>query len=62
MPDITMCQNNLCALRDRCYRFTAKPDGYYQLYSMFQPRIRFKDKTGIIDCEHFLTIQEESGE
>lgn len=25
MPDITMCQNKDCPLKDKCYRFTAEP-------------------------------------
>jgi len=25
MPDITMCKNDQCPLKDKCYRFTAKP-------------------------------------
>lgn len=25
MPDITMCSNNKCPIRDKCYRYLAKP-------------------------------------
>lgn len=25
MPDITMCKNKDCPLKDKCYRFTAEP-------------------------------------
>lgn len=32
MPDITMCQGTDCPLRDRCYRFVAKPDKLWQSY------------------------------
>ena len=35
MPDITMCCNYKCKIRDTCYRATAKPDNY-QSYSDFK--------------------------
>ena len=25
MPDVTMCKNDQCPLKDKCYRFTAEP-------------------------------------
>ena len=35
MPDITMCQNNRCPSRKKCYRFMAKPNPYWQAYTIF---------------------------
>jgi hypothetical protein len=35
MPDISMCSNNKCYLKDKCYRYTAKPHEYRQSYSSF---------------------------
>jgi len=32
MPDITMCKNTVCTLKDKCYRFTAKPNKLRQSY------------------------------
>lgn len=32
MPDITMCMGTGCPLKDKCYRYTAKPDEYWQSY------------------------------
>lgn len=34
MPDISMCQEEQCELKNNCYRFLAKPS-YYQSY--FKP-------------------------
>lgn len=41
MPDITMCPGKDCPKRESCYRFTAKPDIYWQSYFMEPP---IKDK------------------
>ena len=38
MPDITMCDNKNCVLRDVCYRYRAIPDRY-QAYAMFEPKL-----------------------
>lgn len=45
MPDIAMCKNTKCTLKEQCYRFTAYASEYRQTYGMF------KQKNG--DCEHF---------
>lgn len=37
MPDITMCANKNCPLKDKCYRFTATPDPLWQSYADFKP-------------------------
>lgn len=39
MPDITMCYGGDCPYKERCYRYTAKPDEY-QSYFVKPP---FKD-------------------
>jgi hypothetical protein len=36
-PDITMCPGTNCPQREKCYRFTAKPDEYWQSYFMEAP-------------------------
>jgi len=36
MPDITMCQNKTCPMRDKCYRAQAKPSKW-QTYAGFEP-------------------------
>lgn len=36
MPDITMCRGVNCPLKDKCYRFMAKPDDY-QAYFAISP-------------------------
>lgn len=45
MPDISMCENKLCPLKDNCYRYTAKPSDY-QLYAEFTPDDKGK-------CDYF---------
>lgn len=43
MPDITMCDNKKCVLRDMCYRYRAIPDRY-QPYAMFEPELTLSDE------------------
>lgn len=33
MPDISMCMNENCKARLACYRFSARPNPYWQTYS-----------------------------
>jgi hypothetical protein len=35
MPDISMCRNEKCPSKEKCYRYTAKPNEYGQAYSQF---------------------------
>ena len=37
MPDITMCPGTNCPQKEKCYRFTAKPDEYWQSYFIDPP-------------------------
>lgn len=39
MPDISMCKNDNCPLKEKCYRYTAEPSPYRQSYGLFpQPK------------------------
>ena len=49
MPDITMCINEHCGIREMCYRHTAKPSAR-QSVARFEPYITADTK---IRCEHF---------
>lgn len=49
MPDITMCNNNKCPMRENCYRFKAEPSDY-QSYFRQSP-----DKDG--ECEYFWKLK-----
>jgi hypothetical protein len=49
VPDITLCFEPICPLKDRCYRALAKPN-QYQSYS------NFIYENG---CEYFWDIKEE---
>lgn len=33
MPDIAMCYGEGCLQRDKCYRYTAKPDTYQDYFN-----------------------------
>lgn len=48
MPDISMCINKKCPMKNNCYRFTAKPNEYSQSYSDFKPNFL----TG--ECDDFI--------
>ena len=49
MPDISMCTNGECPLKQKCFRYTAKPIEHRQSYSMFKPTV----VDGEITCEWF---------
>lgn len=36
MPDITMCTNENCSIKHKCYRHEAIPSEYNQSYMKFQ--------------------------
>ncbi len=46
MADITMCDNQECDARAKCYRATAEPSAW-QSWAIFEPR-----EAG--GCEHFI--------
>ena len=48
MPDITMCDNKKCPIKETCYRFTAIPSEYRQSY--FMDDIRETDGS----CDYFI--------
>ncbi len=51
MPDITMCTNNGCPLKDRCYRFMAEPKEPWQSFCQFHPVI---DQYLEASCDMFV--------
>ena len=56
MPDISMCSGEGCRLKDRCYRYLAKPDKHWQSYANFDETMR---KTGLCDAFIEVTTGEE---
>ena len=54
MPDIAMCKGlddtRTCPKRDRCHRFTAKPNGERQAYFGDLP---FVVEAGEVQCPYF---------
>lgn len=51
MPDITMCRDQRCPKRLRCFRFTARAD-MHQSYFSSTPRT--VNSAGIDRCEFFM--------
>jgi hypothetical protein len=47
MPDITMCSGANCQLKEKCYRYTAKPSMFRQSYFIGTPN------THPEKCDHF---------
>lgn len=58
MNDITMCSGRrkefICPLREKCYRFTAKADRYWQSYFTEIPYNRKKN-----ECKYFWDNEEK---
>jgi len=57
MPDITMCSGKGCPLKEKCYRFTAKPSDYRQAYFL-NPPVE-KDGEDKAHCSHFWDNKEK---
>jgi DNA invertase Pin-like site-specific DNA recombinase len=49
MPDITMCENTTCHMREQCYRFMATPDAR-QSVTTFTPLSE-------AECEYFMPLK-----
>ena len=57
MPDVTLCDNYKCPLRDMCYRYRAVPNKYWQSFSHFTP-VTFPLGSGMTTkCDHFWNIE-----
>ena len=48
MPDISMCANPTCPLKEQCYRYTAKPSSFRQSYMSFK-----YDRRKKFGCDYF---------
>lgn len=53
MPDISMCKNETCPSRFKCYRYQATPSKYLQCYASFAP------KDGEDKCDYFWATDRE---
>ena len=49
-PDISMCDNKTCPLRNTCYRFIAEPNPYRQSYGDFRWK---SEEEGKVTCDHY---------
>ena len=63
MPDISMCRNESCPLKEGCYRYTATPS-FWQSYSSFQYKIKEneEDTEIIVECKGFWDNKEYKNE
>lgn len=57
MPDISCCKGQDCPLKETCYRFTVKPDPYWQSYFGETPYNEEKK-----DCDYYWKIKEKEHE
>ena len=48
MPDITMCRNQFCQIKEKCYRWTAIANPHWQSYAWF------KEPAGDERCLNFI--------
>lgn len=53
MADITMCDNDTCPIKEKCYRYTAI-ESVYQYYCWFKPTIN----NGSVKCDAFWDNKE----
>jgi hypothetical protein len=51
MPDISMCSNENCPSKKKCYRFCAVPTPFRQSYAFYEP-----DESG--RCDSFIELTE----
>ena len=54
MPDISMCANITCPVRNTCYRFKVTPNEHRQTFSAF----KVEDKNG---CSHYVQTNKPEG-
>ena len=52
MPDITMCHGFECPVKEKCKRFSAKPDEHWQAYFLEPPYEKTDTSLGTIGTEH----------
>lgn len=55
MMDITKCKGDGCPIKNRCYRYTAKSNVFYQSWFMETPLMVKKNKPY---CQYFIDNSE----
>jgi hypothetical protein len=61
MPDISLCQNKECPSKDDCYRFTAKPSEFSQIWATFDFGVGVCCDSYIPNEEHFCIVRKGDG-
>jgi len=61
MPDITMCQDHQCKLKENCYRYNAMPSKYDQSYFVNSPYNKQEDNCQYFwDSSHYQKVKDEN--
>jgi hypothetical protein len=60
MYDITLCRNEKCAVKERCFRWTARPDRFWQSYAIFAGSVGDKECWEFVEsfCEKDDSVNE----
>ena len=53
MPDISMCINEYCPIKQKCYRYRAIPKEFYQSYTDFKFVIT---EDNVVECNNYIDI------
>ena len=59
MPDILMCANHTCPLREDCYRNPAsgtKPSEFRQSGGSFDPEVIVGKSITLTTCDHYISL------
>ena len=62
MPDISMCLNKECPLKDNCYRYVAKPSEFRQSYSEFKYNNGCDYYWEFVECKSNVCIKDRENE
>lgn len=56
MPDITMCCNYECPFREKCYRYRAVPDEYWQSFAWYKPKTSNIVGGAVTQCDYYWEL------
>lgn len=57
MPDITMCRDVTCPLKNKCQRFISISNEKYQCYFTLSP-LHLDAESGAASCEYYWEVME----
>lgn len=53
--DISMCENVKCPFKEKCLRYSGKPNTLRQVYTPF----KFRRAGEKVHCDHFIKMKEQ---